>query len=56
MTSKMKRAKNVVWTSLSVETLQKFDEQCEKEKRSRPQLLRIIVDEYYLKINKGDKK
>jgi metal-responsive CopG/Arc/MetJ family transcriptional regulator len=51
-----KQNKNVVWTSLPEDLLKKFDEQCEKEKRTRPQLLRIILEEYYTKSKKGDKQ
>lgn len=50
-----KKPENVVSTSLSSELLARFDEQCAREKRTRPQLLRIIVDEYYAKLNKGGK-
>jgi hypothetical protein len=55
MTEKTQKAKNVVWTSLQPETLKKFDEQVELEKRTRPQLLRIIVEDYYSKKDKGGK-
>jgi metal-responsive CopG/Arc/MetJ family transcriptional regulator len=56
MAEKKPKVNNVVWTSLPLEVLSKFDEQCIIEKRKRPQMLRIIVEEYYAKKDKGGKQ
>jgi hypothetical protein len=52
VTKEIKKNKNVVWTSLPVQMINKIDAQCETEKRTRPQLLRIIIEDYYLKTKK----
>lgn len=43
----LKPRENFVYTSLPAEIFKKFRDQSLEEKRPRPQLLRLIVEDYY---------
>jgi len=54
MTKKLR--KEQVYTTLDPETVKKIDKIAEKEIRTRPEVIRIIIEDYFTTANKKRKE